>query len=155
MQALWQMHRPIVMKNISAFLSLSTYLNQYKVDMMNDSFLYFMEIVNDYDLDEDHCFPYYLASRLRERTAKRIEVKYNFPSELIKDEDLDSYSEFVDEEARQKHREKMKLFQFAMRKLTTKQLEAVHLYYYQGYTQENAGKLLGISQIGFRKRLKQ
>lgn len=148
---LWAMYQSVVIKNIDSFCSIVKGFDQYKDILRHDSYVYFWDIINSYDFDGKYNFSYYVSEELRRKTKDKIKGHNLLPEELIDDEKLRNYSGYRDIVYRARLAEVREM----MKKLTPKQLQAVYLYHYCDMPQWKAAEVVGISQVGLRKRLVQ
>lgn len=151
-QTLWGMYQPLVMKVVNSVCNKSRYVAQFKQDLIHECYILFWEIINSFDFEGEYYFSYYLKRQAVKLMGKLVEERYKVPMEqvgLIDDVAIFHDADFETE------RDKIRNLRYAMRKLSGKQLQAVFLYYHKGLTQQQAAQKLGISQVGFRKRLVQ
>ena len=148
---LWGMYQPIVIRNIDSFCSLVKGFEQYRDFLRHESYVYFWDIINSYEFDGKYNFAYYLSEEIRAKTKDKIKGDNLLPEELIDGEKLRNYTSYRDVSLRHRLSEVREM----MNRLTPKQLQAVYLYHYKGMAQWKAAEVVGISQVGLRKRLKQ
>lgn len=155
---IWEMYQPLVNKIIKKIIFKFSSARQHEFDIKNDCYIYFWDAINDFDFNDKYYFSYFLKRELIKNLLKNLKNKYIINQEIsIDDESLFDLSlknengkfESMYEE------ETINALKYAMRKLSAKQLQAIQMYHYDEMTQEDAANKLGISQVGFRKRLQQ
>jgi RNA polymerase sigma factor (sigma-70 family) len=120
---------------------------RYVDDVIQESYFIFKKLVELYD-PELSFFSYYLATRIDRAIVNLIKCKFTYLEEIDEKEiqelkTYDPYNKVLDKI----------ILKDAMLKLNDKQREAIDLYFFQEYTQEEAADLLNITQASFSRRI--
>jgi len=167
---LWCTYRPLVSKIVVKCCRLGDF-DDIREDLLNDAYIMFVECVNEYNSEKSY-FSYYINLIFKFKVLNVVESKYRQPiidrkfnvnvdssvnsvichknnttsrTMLISD-DPSPHDILIDKEMHSR-------LKVALTKLTSRQLQAIRLYYYVGYNQEESAKILKISQPAFSKRL--
>lgn len=150
LKRLWELYQDLIQQIINGFIINCTNLFPYKHDMYQLSYMYFVRIVGEFSFTKDIYFGYFLKRQIVDRLYEKLRNKEWILEDIDPDIVMDHSGDFNNI-----HRNKIKKLRIVMKKLTSKQLQAVSLYHFGEMTQSEAAKIVGISQIGLRKRLNQ
>lgn len=148
MRKLWLLCQPIVELNVKRFSNLIKGFRQYRDIFYNESYLFIWDIVNSFDFDGKYCFFYYLSDQLIEKTIQKIRGINILPEELIDRKKLLDYSELFEPISLER-----KALRESLRKSTPKQIQAVYWKHFNGFSNEECGKRIGITYNNVRRRL--
>lgn len=122
---------------------------RYVEDVIQESYFIFKKLVELYD-PELSFFSYYLATRIDRAIVNLIKCKFTHLEEIDEQEiqelkASDPFNRILDKI----------VIKDALLKLKEKQREAIELYFFEEYTQEEAAELLKITQASFSRRLER
>jgi RNA polymerase sigma factor (sigma-70 family) len=122
---------------------------RYVDDIIQESYFIFKKLVELYD-PELSFFSYYLATRIDRAIVNLIKCKFTHLEEIDEKEiqELKAHDPF------NRILDKI-IIKDALLKLKDKQREAIELYFFEEYTQEEAAELLNITQASFSRRLER
>jgi len=121
----------------------------YVDDVIQESYFIFKKLVELYDPELSY-FSYYLATRLDRAIVNLIKCKFTHLEEI----DEKQVNELKAHDPFNKILDKI-VISDAIDKLKDKQKEAIQLYFFEEYTQEEAAELLNITQASFSRRLER
>ena len=152
---LMSFYGPQVERACHEFCSRNSNYSPVREDLIGEARLLIAEAVSEHD-DEDGPFTYFLMRFIKNRLAT-IAGKYRprrevIDSELVFAAEGESGTDSCDVLAGEWFREQM---WEVVCSLPLKQRQAIVLYFYEGFNQRNAARLLGINQPSFSKRLKR
>lgn len=148
-EKLWDFYYPITIRNADRFCKIYRGFEQYRKNILYESYRFFWEAILEYDDDIYYPFGYYYSEFLIKKTKKLIEVKGYLPPELIKEEEIRNDPGFISKI----DKEKLEDITILIKTLTPKQLEAVYLYYYAGIDRDSAASVANISTFVFGERI--
>jgi RNA polymerase sigma factor (sigma-70 family) len=146
---LYEYYRPLLLASVKRCLIKDKKLIPYKEDIVEDCFLVFEKLLEQYDENLTY-FSYFLSTRIDINLFRYVSDKYK-PIEFIEDDHISNncfYDPFntIDN---------IISIQSALEKLNSKQKEAIDLYFFQGMEQIEASMYLNITQSSFSKRLQR
>ena len=146
---------PQVERTCHEFCSRNSTYSAVREDLIGEARLLIAEAVAQHN-EDDGPFTYFLMRFIKNRLAT-IATRYRPRREVIDSDLVASSSDELGEDpcdvlAGEWFREKM---WDVVCSLPLKQRQAIVLYYYEGFNQRNASRLLGINQPSFSKRLKR
>lgn len=151
---LMKFYTPQIEKTCHEFCSRNSFYSPIREDLISESRMLIGEAVKQHG-EEDGPFTYFLIRFIKNRLAT-IANRHRPRREIIDDEMVAATQEFAEDPcdvlAGEWFREQM---WDVVCSLPLKQRQAIVLYYYEGFNQRNAARLLGINQPSFSKRLKR
>lgn len=146
---LYQFYEPLLLASVKRCLLKDKNLIPYKEDIIEDCFLVFEKLVNQYDSTLTY-FSYFLSTRIDINLFRYVTDKYK-PLTFLEDTPVtpdtyyDPFNKIDD----------VIVLHSAIEKLNKNQREAVELYFFDNMDQEEAAKHLNITQSSFSKRLQR
>ncbi len=143
---LYHFYKPLIFSSISRCINKDRGLITHKEDLSHESIFVLLKLCKNYDSSLSY-FSYYLSTRIDHALLSHFKSTFDVKTEPHEYPVINTYfdpfnrinNEIVLDEA--------------MSQLHEKQKEAIELYFFQEYTQEEAAAKLGIQQAAFSKRL--
>jgi hypothetical protein len=148
LRKLWLLCQPVVDLNVKRFSNLVKGFRQYRDIFYNESYIFFWDIVSSFNFDGKYCFFYYLSEQLIEKTIQKIRGINILPEELIDRNKLLDYTELFEPILLER-----RALRDSLRNSTSKQIQAIYWKHFNGLSNEECGKRIGITYDNVRQRL--
>lgn len=145
---LFAFYKPLILTSIKRCVSKEKELYSYYDDLISESIFVLEKLVKNYDPDLSY-FSYYLSTRIDHSLLNHFKATFiskNVSSDIDSVNITDSYDPF-------ERIQNAIVIEDAISKLNAKQEEAIRLYFFDSLGQDEAARMLGITQASFSKRL--
>jgi RNA polymerase sigma factor (sigma-70 family) len=145
---LFDFYKPLILTSIKRCASKEKELYSFYEDLVSESIFVFEKLVKNYDSELSY-FSYYLSTRIDHSLLNHFKSTF-ISKHPTTDIEIPNASDFYDPF------EKIQnaiVIEEAIDKLNPKQQEAIRLYFFDEMGQDEAARVLGITQASFSKRL--
>jgi RNA polymerase sigma factor (sigma-70 family) len=143
-----EFYKPLILTSIRRCLSKDQRLAPYKEDIYSESIFVLEKLVHQYDPNLTY-FSYFLSTRIDINIIRYSVDKFLDKAESCEDYDFENTSDPLS------RIEDVITLHEAINKLVPNQKQAIRLYFFEQKDQEEASKILNISQSAFSKRLQR
>ena len=154
-------YQPLINASINRCINKESALRHRREDLEREVFIVLHDLIMAYEASAMTYFSYYLSTHIDYALitrAHKVLLSYSCASKGIEEV---PFSEMPEDWEPESHHDPFgdlwmkSTIHDALDKLNDKQREAIDLYFFQDYTQEQAAELLGINQASFCKRLQR